>query len=302
MPLRLIGGRDRGDGQPAPGPQAEKADPAPERAPVLVVPRPDASAKPAGRGAAIAPDQTIIGPHLTLRGNLRGSDDIVIRGEMYGDIRGRRVEVRRGAKVEGDIVAAEAIIAGAVRGNVEASRIEVARGGGVEGRLENDGACEICGEVEGDINSRDVAIRQGAVVNSVVTADRARIAGTLTGVVEASDITIDEPGRVTGEIDSDGPIQILGQVDGLVRGKRIDIREGAKVANNIFAEEITIAGTALGELMAVSVAIAATAHVDGQVIHHQIEIAQGAVVKGSRPWRPKQYMKQRDRAGADPEP
>ncbi len=304
MPLRLIGGRDsRATGSTGKAPTQARPDPdagpgspaASPVAPVIVVERPPPP--PPKRGTAIAPDQTIIGPHLTLRGNMRGGDDIVIRGLLHGNIRGRRVEVRRGARVEGDIVAAEAIIAGAVRGNVEAHRIEVSRGGGVEGRLENDGSCEISGEVEGDINSRDVTIRIGAQVHSVITADRARIAGTVIGVVEAAEITLDESSRVKGEIDSDGLVDISGQVEGMVRGKRINIREGAAVADNIYAEEITIAGAAAGEMMAVSVAIAATAHVDGQIIHHQIEIAQGAVVKGSRPWRPKQYLQQRDRAG-----
>jgi cytoskeletal protein CcmA (bactofilin family) len=311
MPLRLIGGRDGTDpgakqaarpSQP-PGPPPDAGvvraapDPARASAPVIVVPRPPAQQPAAKRGATVAPDQAIIGPHITVDGHLRGGDDIVIRGVVHGNIRGRRVEIRRGARVEGDIVAAEAIIAGAVRGNVEAQRIEVSRGGGVEGRLENDGNCEINGEVEGDINSRELTIRIGAQVNSVITADRARIAGTLTGVIEAGDVVIDESSRVSGEIDSDGQVDIAGHVQGMVRARRINIREGASVADNIYAEEITIAGTAMGEMMAVSVAIAATAHVDAQIIHHQIEIAQGAVVKGSRPWRPKQYLHRRDRAG-----
>lgn len=300
MPLRLIGGRDRdgaeprSDDAPAGGKQPSLA------AQVVVIPRPVTSPQPAAatrRGSGIAPDQTIIGPHLTLNGNLRGGDDIAIHGVMHGNIRGRRVEICRGARVEGDIVAAEAIIAGAVRGNVEANRIEIMRGGGVEGRLENDGSCEISGELEGDINSRDVVVGLGAKVNSVITADRARVAGTVTGVIEAEDMTIEDSARITGEIDSNGPIDIYGHVEGKVRGKRIHIREGAIVAENIYAEEITIAGTATGELMAISVAISATAHVDGQIVHHQIEIAQGAVVRGSRPWRPKQYLQQRDRAG-----
>lgn len=301
MPLRLIGGRDSGAGtrqappKTVPAAVAEPLAP-PDTAPtpVIVVPRPLPAAT-AKRGSAVSPEQTVIGPHLTLHGHMRGADDIVIRGIMHGNIRGRRVEVRRGAKVEGDIAATEAIIAGAVRGNVEAQRIEVSRGGGVEGRLENDGSCEINGEVEGDINSRDVTIRIGAQVNSVITADRARIAGAVNGVVEAADVIVDESSRISGEIDSDGQVDISGRVEGTIRARRVNIREGATVANNVSAEEITIAGTVTGELMAVSVAIAATAHVDAQIIHHQIEIAQGAVVKGSRPWRPKQYLQKRER-------
>jgi cytoskeletal protein CcmA (bactofilin family) len=278
-----------------PAASAPTSAPPASPAPVVVVPRPAEPLPARRRPSVIAPEQTIIGPHLTLRGTIRGSDDIIIRGVMHGDIRGRRVEIRRGARVEGDIVAAEAIIAGAVRGNVEAQRIEISRGGGVEGRLENDGSCEISGEVEGDINSRDVTIRIGGQVNSVITADRARIAGTVHGFIEAMDVIADESSRITGEIDSDGQVDISGQVEGVIRARRINIREGAAVADSIAAEEITIAGTVLGEVVAVSVAIAATAHVDARIIHHQIEIAQGAVVKGSRPWRPKQYLLKRER-------
>ncbi|MEZ5667297.1 MAG: polymer-forming cytoskeletal protein [Alphaproteobacteria bacterium] len=303
MPLRLIGGRDRSEAEAAGGPAAEtpaRRPAAPAPAPEIAVPRP-AATSPAARQSAITPECTVIGPHLTLRGNLRGSDDIVIRGVLIGDIRGRRVEVRSGARVEGDIVAAEAIVGGAVRGNVEAGTIEVKRGGGVEGRLENDGSCRIHGEVEGDINSRDIVVGVGAQVSSVVTADRASIAGALDGVIEAGDVRIEETARVNGEIECTGPVDIAGQVEGQIHGKRVIIREGATVGDSVFAEEITVAGTATGELMAVSVAIAATAYVDGQIVHHHIEIEQGAVVKGSRPWRPKQYLQNRDKGEPPPE-
>lgn len=295
---RTAGGRaDGADGTAAAMRPAARADRPADASPVTPAARP--AIRPARRTApAGEPGRTVIGPHLSVTGTMRGADDIVIRGAVTGDIHGRTVEIRNGARVVGDVVAAEVTIGGAVKGNVEAATIVIRRGGGVEGRLENDGTCEISGAVEGDINSRDVTIAVGAEVNAVVTADKARVAGTVSGLIEAAETRIEETARIHGDIDCEGLVDIAGVVEGEVKGRRVIIREGASVAEAIFAEEVNIAGTVTGEVMAVAVSIAGTAYVDGQIIHHQIEIEPGAVVKGSRPWRPKQYLQRRDK----PEP
>ncbi len=240
------------------------------------------------------PQRTVLGPHLSINGSLRGDDDIVIRGRLVGNVRGRRVEVATGAAVEGDITAEEVRVGGAVKGNVEAARIEVARGGGIEGRLENDGSCLIEGEIEGDINSRDVFIAVGAEVDAVITADKVRSAGAIDGVIESTDLKIDETGRLRGDIDSDGRVEIAGKVEGKIRARTVVIAEGAHVATVMKTGEADVAGTLTGEVVSASVTIAATAYVDATIVHHQMKVEDGAVVKGSRPWRPKKYLLDRE--------
>ncbi len=243
--------------------------------------------RPDAGGAAL------IGAGLTIAGEIRGDIDLVVAGRIDGPVTCSRLEVWPGGVVDGDVKAAEAVIAGALRGAIEAQRIDVAKSGGIEGFIENDGDCRIDGQVEGDINSRRLVVGQGAVVEARVTADDATIDGMVDGPIEAINLTLGETGKILGDISSTGDVVLGGQVHGDTTARSIIVLDGAAVRGQLHANTIEIAGSVTGEVTAVSVEIKRTGEVTGSVVHHNLRIAPGGMLRGSRPWRPKGYLEAR---------
>ncbi len=97
---------------------------------------------------------TVIGPSITIRGELVGGDAVDVAGTLEGD---SRVEspyrVREGARVTGRIEATSLVVAGEVSGpELVADKIEV----GAAGR------------VKANLNARVVAIAEGAIFDGRV--------------------------------------------------------------------------------------------------------------------------------------
>lgn len=95
---------------------------------------------------------------------------------------------------------------------------------------------------------------------------------------------------VEGEIKSAGTLRILGSVSGEVRGAKVIVGPGGYVEGTIFADAAEIHGHVNGRVFAPTVDILATATVDGQVFHHKLTVAAGAVLRGRMPWRPVGYF------------
>ena len=93
------------------------------------------------------------------------SDQVfIIRGLVTGAVHAPQVEVLRGGKVHGGVVADEAVIHGQVHGGVLARK-----------RL----ALEATAEVEGDVHARLLALKEGGQVNGNISmGERARLEGT----------------------------------------------------------------------------------------------------------------------------
>ena len=66
---------------------------------------------------------TVIGRSTTFRGELIGSDEVVIEGTVEGLVKaeGARLTIGKEAKVKADVTAQEVIIFGRVDGNVRAT-------------------------------------------------------------------------------------------------------------------------------------------------------------------------------------
>jgi cytoskeletal protein CcmA (bactofilin family) len=85
---------------------------------------------------------------------------------------------------------------------------------------------------------------------------------------------------ITGNLHSDGDIQIDGQVDGDVLSRSLTIGQGAKVKGTVRADEVKIAGNLKGEVHAARVSITSTAKVTGDVLHKSLSIESGAYIDG----------------------
>jgi cytoskeletal protein CcmA (bactofilin family) len=103
---------------------------------------------------------TVIGREIKFRGEISGSTDLLIDGEVDGVIRltGARVTVRAEGRVHATIAAQDVVVAGQVEGEVRAA-----------GRVElRDGAI-----VLGDICAARLSIEEGATLRGGVDPSRA---------------------------------------------------------------------------------------------------------------------------------
>ncbi len=85
---------------------------------------------------------------------------------------------------------------------------------------------------------------------------------------------------VTGNIVSDGEIQIDGEVIGDIKSNVLLVGASAKIKGEIFADTIHIHGSVNGQIKAKTVHLAKTAHVVGDVLHENLSIDEGAFIEG----------------------
>jgi cytoskeletal protein CcmA (bactofilin family) len=89
---------------------------------------------------------SVIGPDLTINGNLVSKGEVQIDGEIQGDIQGTYVVIGEKARITGGIVAEEIVVRGHVMGSVRGKRVML----------------QSSSHVEGDIFHQALAIEQGA--------------------------------------------------------------------------------------------------------------------------------------------
>ena len=91
--------------------------------------------------------------------------------------------------------------------------------------------------------------------------------------VLSSDLT------VTGNIQTDGDIQIEGNVEGDIRAHQLVIGDSATIKGEIVGDEVD--GRVIGRARGLKVRLTATARVEGDIIHKTIAIESGAHFEGS---------------------
>src|SRR5215475_5329351 len=89
---------------------------------------------------------SVIGPDLTINGNLVSKGEVQVDGEVQGDIQGTYVVIGEKARITGGIVAEEIVVRGHVMGSVRGKRVML----------------QSSSHVEGDIFHQALAIEQGA--------------------------------------------------------------------------------------------------------------------------------------------
>ena len=89
---------------------------------------------------------SVIGPDLTINGNLISKGEVQIDGEVQGDIHGTHVVIGEKARITGGIIAEEVIVRGHVMGSVRGKRVML----------------QSSSHVEGDVFHQRLAVEQGA--------------------------------------------------------------------------------------------------------------------------------------------
>lgn len=85
---------------------------------------------------------------------------------------------------------------------------------------------------------------------------------------------------ITGDLVSDGEVQLDGVVVGDVRVARLTIGETGRVEGAIAAEAVDVRGAVAGAITARQVRLHATAQVDGDITQGQLAIDAGARFQG----------------------
>ena len=86
---------------------------------------------------------------------------------------------------------------------------------------------------------------------------------------------------VTGTLTSTGDIQVDGIVEGDIRSVGLVIGEKAEIHGEIFAEDVIVRGKVMGRIHARKVQLAATSHVEGDILHEAFSVETGAFFEGN---------------------
>src|SRR5262245_57225248 len=95
-------------------------------------PPPMANARPAPstRGSSAA---SVIGADLTLTGNLESKGEVQIEGEVQGDIHAQRIVVGEQARITGALIAEEVVVRGNVQGSIRGNSVTFQSSSHIEG-------------------------------------------------------------------------------------------------------------------------------------------------------------------------
>lgn len=86
--------------------------------------------------------------------------------------------------------------------------------------------------------------------------------------------------KITGDLISDGDIQLNGTLVGDIKSGSVTIGESAQVEGKVLAREIRISGQVTGEVTAEDVTLTKSARINGDIIHENLSIESGADVEG----------------------
>jgi cytoskeletal protein CcmA (bactofilin family) len=84
-----------------------------------------------------------------------------------------------------------------------------------------------------------------------------------------------------GNINSSGEIQFDGSLEGDIKASTLIVGEKASVKGEIVCEFVTVRGRVEGGIRAKQVALAATAHIVGDILHSSLSVENGAHFDGN---------------------
>jgi cytoskeletal protein CcmA (bactofilin family) len=86
--------------------------------------------------------------------------------------------------------------------------------------------------------------------------------------------------EITGNVKTDGEMQVDGRVEGDIECKKLMIGEGASINGEITADAIVVRGQVNGLIKAATVELARSSRVIGDVWHDTLAIEAGAYIEG----------------------
>jgi len=130
------------------------------------------------------------------------------------------------------------------------------------------------GELMGDLS----AIKRPSTGVGNATEPGTPAVRNINGVPTRS--VIDAWLQITGNLESEGEVQVDGQIHGDIRCAHLTVGRDARVAGNITAEEVVVRGKVTGLIRANRVILQDTAQVDSEIVHKTLSIEEGAAFEG----------------------
>lgn len=92
--------------------------------------------------------------------------------------------------------------------------------------------------------------------------------------IVAADLTI------TGDLVSEGDVQVEGTVNGDVRCRALSVGEQGTIAGQVTGEIVRVRGEIVGQIDAAKVELASTARIKGDILHESMSVEAGAQIEG----------------------
>jgi len=85
---------------------------------------------------------------------------------------------------------------------------------------------------------------------------------------------------INGNLQSEGEVQVDGQINGDIRCAHLTVGKEATVIGNITADEVVVRGRVRGVIRGNRVILQDSAHVESEIFHKKLAIEEGAVFEG----------------------
>ncbi len=108
-----------------------------------------------------------------------------------------------------------------------------------------------------------------------------RIAAASRPMSSAAKSVLSADMEITGDVRSQGEIEVNGTIDGDITCRSLTIGKEAKIHGKVIAESIQVLGTLDGHIRADSVSLLGSAHVTGEILHQSLSVEAGAFIEGS---------------------
>ena len=86
--------------------------------------------------------------------------------------------------------------------------------------------------------------------------------------------------QVTGDIESDGEVQVDGELTGDIHCAKLTIGETGRITGSVVADDCLVHGTVVGQIKADAVTLSRSSKVEGDVLHDMLAIEPGARLDG----------------------
>jgi cytoskeletal protein CcmA (bactofilin family) len=86
---------------------------------------------------------------------------------------------------------------------------------------------------------------------------------------------------IVGKIETDGPAQVFGRIEGEVRASDLMIGDGAQIEGSIIAQNVTVCGRVKGTIHAIRVKLQSGGAVEGDIFHRSLSIDENSLFEGS---------------------
>jgi cytoskeletal protein CcmA (bactofilin family) len=86
---------------------------------------------------------------------------------------------------------------------------------------------------------------------------------------------------IVGKVESNGPAQLLGRIEGELRASDLQISDGAQVEGTVIAQNVTVCGRVKGIIQAVRVRLQNGGVVEGDIFHRILSIDENSQFEGS---------------------